>query len=89
MQVTAEKTEAVRFRKRGGKRKRDGGVIVIENTRIALKNNMKYLGLIRGDWSIRDHLEKVALKAEIISIKMSRLMANKKGPSEKRGNYNI
>lgn len=31
LQVAAEKTEVVRCRKRGGKRKKDVGVIVIEN----------------------------------------------------------
>lgn len=47
--------------------------------------NIKYLGLtIRDDWSVRDHLEKVAIKVEITINKLGRLMATKKGPSEKK-----
>lgn len=84
LQVAAEKTEAVRFRSRGEKRK-SGGEITVENTRVPLKVTMKYLGLtIQDDWPIRSHLERTALKAEVIMNKLGRLMANKKGPSERK-----
>lgn len=85
LQVAAEKSEAVRFRRRGEKRIEENLAIMIEDTRISIKHNMKYLGiLVRDDWSIRDHLERIATKAEITVNKLNRLMVNMKGPSEKK-----
>lgn len=85
LQVAAEKSEAVRFRRRGEKKMKGNFTIMIENSRIPLKYNMKYLGiLVRDDWSIRDHFEKIIIKAELTSNKLMRLMLNKKGPSEKK-----
>lgn len=85
VQVAAEKTEAVRFRRKGEKRMKGKMVIIIENVKAVLKHGMIYLGLaIRDAWSIRDHLEKIASKVEIITTNLNRLMVNKKGPSEKK-----
>lgn len=81
LQVAAGKTEAVRFRKKGEKRTKENGVETIENTKIMLRYNIKYLGLaIRDDWSIRDHLEKITLKVEIPINKLARLMISPDGP---------
>lgn len=58
---------------------------MIENSRISLGYNLKYLAItIRDDWSIRDHLEKTANKAGIMANILSRLMVNKKGTTEKK-----
>lgn len=85
LQVAAKKTEALRFRKEEEKRIRENGAIVIEDRRIELKYSMKYLGMtIRDDWSIREHLEKTAIKAGIVVDKLGRILLNKKGPTEKK-----
>lgn len=58
---------------------------MVESTRKKIGYNIKYLGLLlRDDWSLRDHLEKIAIKAEITVNKLNKLMANKKGPSESK-----
>lgn len=40
--------------------------------------------LVRDDWSIRDHLERIVIKTEITVTKLNRLMTNKKGPSKRK-----
>lgn len=85
LQVAAEKTEAIRFRRIGERRKKGNATITIENTRIKLGNTINYLGItVRDDWSIKDHLERTVNKAESVVNKLSKLMLNKKGPSEKK-----
>lgn len=85
LQVAVEKSEAIRFRRRGEKRDKSNRTITIESTRITIGNNIKYLGmLVRDDWSIRDHLERIVIKTEITVTKLNRLMTNKKGPSERK-----
>lgn len=85
LQVAANKTEAIRFRREGKRRKRDNKMVTIEDSRIVLGHSLKYLGItVRDDWSIKDHLEKTAIKAGIIANNLSRLMLNKKGPTEKK-----
>lgn len=85
LQVAAEKTEAIKFRRAGERRRKENGYITIENTRIQLGNNLNYLGIIvRDDWSIKDHLEKTVNKADIVVNKLGKLILNKKGPSERK-----
>lgn len=72
------------FRQKGRRRVK-GREIRIEGQRIEVKYKIKYLGLlIKDDWSFKDHLETVAKKAEGLMGRIGRLMANKKGPSEKK-----
>lgn len=91
LQIAAGKTKAIRFRRTGERRRKDNVTIMIESTRIRLGYSMNYLGItVRDDWSIRDHLEKAVNKAEGIANNLSRLMVNKKSPSEmKRRLYSI
>lgn len=87
LEISADKTQAMIFRQKGRKRDKNRN-IRIEGNRIELKNKIKYLGLlINDDWSFKEHLKNVAAKAERIMGKLCRLMANQRGPSEKRGNY--
>lgn len=54
LQVAAEKSEAIRFRRRGEKSNKDEIGIIIKNTRIVIGNNIKYLGmLVRDDWTVK------------------------------------
>lgn len=84
LEVSAGKTQAMLFRQRGKRRVRDRE-IRIRGKRIVLQNKIKYLGLvIKDDWSFKDHLETVAKKAEGVMGKIERLLANRKGPSERK-----
>lgn len=85
LQVAAEKTEAIRFRRAGERRKKQSETIMIENTRIEIGSNIRYLGItVADDWSIKEHMSKTVNKVEIIVNKLGRIMTNKKGPSEKK-----
>lgn len=46
LQIAAEKSEAVRFRRKGEQRNKENKGIVIESTRISIGYSMKYLGLL-------------------------------------------
>lgn len=85
LQIAANKTEAIRFRRVGEKRKKETRTIMIESTRISIGSSIKYLGMtVSDDWSINDHLEKTASRAEIIVNKLGKIIINKKGPTEKK-----
>lgn len=85
LEIAASKTEAIRFRRVGEKRGKEIGKIMIENTMISIGSSMNYLGIkLSDDWSIKNHIESAVSKAEIIANKLGKLMANKKGPREKK-----
>lgn len=84
LEVAIGKTEAIIFRRKSAKRLR-GRSIDIKDERITIKYSFRYLGLlIRDDWSFREHFDSVAIKAGWTITKLNRLMANKRGPLERK-----
>lgn len=85
LQIAGEKTVAIKFRRVRGRRGRVSTSIVVEDTRIKVGVNINYLGIrVRDDWFIRDHMEEVVGRAERVADSLSRIMLNKKGPTEKK-----
>jgi hypothetical protein len=83
LSVALRKTEAIWFG-----RPRDAGPrwrhIMVEGTRVEVKSQMKYLGLILDSkWGFRPHFEQLATRLGATISGLGRIMPNLGGPSEK------
>lgn len=82
LQIAPTKTEAIVLR---GSRKRDGICFEIKGNHIALKKELKYLGVFLGDrMSFDAHVKYVGGKAEASLGSLLRIMPNVGGPSSKK-----
>jgi hypothetical protein len=83
LKVALAKTEAIWFggpREKGPRRSH----VMVEGTRVEVKSQMKYLGLILDSrWSFRPHFEWMATRLGPATMALSRLMPNLGGPSER------
>jgi hypothetical protein len=83
LKVALSKTEVIWF---GGPREKGPrfGSILVEGTRVEVKSQIKYLGLILDSkWGFVPHFEKLAVRLGAAASSLSRLMPNLGGPCER------
>lgn len=85
LKVAVEKTVAIAFQGKKGRRLPTGDFIKINREKIKLGNTIKYLGVILDSkLDFREHLRYIHGKAEKVKRALCKLMPNLRGPHENK-----
>lgn len=85
LKVAIEKTEAIAFQGKKGKRPPKDDYITMDREKIKIGKMMKYLGIILdGKLDFREHLRYTHEKAEKVKRTLCKLMPNLRGPHESK-----
>lgn len=81
LEIAAQKTEAIFFKKKGKRTPPPGLSFVVDTTRVTVRPHLKYLNLILdGTWNFSSHMVEAAARAGERAVTLGQIMPNLGGP---------